>query len=322
MQMRILSATDVAAAVDMKAAIEAMREGFSALSRGDAEAPLRVALETPDGVHLFMPGQIRTSGTAGAKIVSVNPGNTARGLPAIHAVVLVLDPVTGRPLSLMDGTWMTALRTGAAGGLAADVLARPDATCVALFGASVQARTQLEAVRCVRDIEEVRIVSLETAASARLANELDGVRTVVVDNPSQAIRGADIVIAATNSRTPVFDGSIVEPGTHVTGIGSFTPDMREVDTALVRRARVIVDQREAALAEAGDLIGPIVDGDLDETLIDAELGEVVSGDAIGRSSPEEITFFKSVGNAVQDLAVAAKVLDEAERLDLGMVVDL
>lgn len=322
MQMRILSAADVAAATDMKTAIETMREAFVALWKGEAEAPLRAALETPDGVHLFMPGQIRTSGSAGAKVVSVFPGNTRRGLPAIHAVVLVVDPGTGRPLCLMDGTWMTALRTGAAGGLAAEVLAREDASRVTLFGAGVQARTQLEAVRQVRPIDEVRIVSLERSSSQRLADELSGIRSVVVEDPSEAIRGADIVITATDSHTPVFDGGLVEPGTHVTAIGSFTPEMREVDTTLVQRARVIVDQREAALAEAGDLIGPIEDGDVDETVIAAELGQVVSGDAPGRTSADEITFFKSVGNAVQDMAMATKVLARAEQMGLGVLVEV
>ena len=157
--MRILSEADVRAAIDMPAAIDAMRDAFSTLSAGDATVPVRLGLETEYGVSLFMPAYMKPSGQAGAKVVSVNPGNADMDLPVIHAVVLVLDPVTGRALALMDGTWLTALRTGAIGGLAADLLAREEASVVALFGAGVQARTQLEAVRCVRDIREVRIVS-------------------------------------------------------------------------------------------------------------------------------------------------------------------
>jgi len=322
MQIRILSADDVRACVDMPAAIDAMREAFAALSAQDATVPMRLALETEHGVSLFMPAHLRESGNAGAKVVSVNPGNAARGLPAIHAVVLVLDVLTGRPTALMDGTWLTALRTGAVGGLAADLLARSDAKTVALFGAGVQARTQLEAVRCVREITEVRVVSRSGASADRLAGEVVGVRAVRVDDANEAIEGADIIIAATSSSTPVFDGARVEPGTHVTGVGSYTLDMREVDTALVQRARIIVDQREAVMEEAGDIVGPIRDGVVDETVIIAEIGEVVLGRVPGRTADSEITFFKSVGNAVQDVAVAARVLAAAESEGHGLVVDL
>ena len=322
MQIRILSADDVRACVDMPAAIDAMREAFAALSAQEATVPMRLALETEHGVSLFMPAHLRESGNAGAKVDSVNPGNAARGLPAIHAVVLVLDVLTGRPTALMDGTWLTALRTGGVGGLAADLLARSGAKTVALFGAGVQARTQLEAVRCVREITEVRVVSRSGASADRLAGEVVGVRAVRVDDANEAIEGADIIIAATSSSTPVFDGARVEPGTHVTGVGSYTLDMREVDTALVQRARIIVDQREAVMEEAGDIVGPIRDDVVDETVIIAEIGEVVLGRVPGRTADSEITFFKSVGNAVQDVAVAARVLAAAESEGHGLVVDL
>ncbi len=322
MQVRILSGADVYAAVDMLAAIEAVRGAFTALSTGKATVPLRLALDMPQGTALFMPGYLAEDAATAAKIVTVHPGNRSRGLPVIHAVVLVFDPVTGRVRALMDGTHLTALRTGAAGGLAADLLARPDASVVALFGAGVQARTQLEAVRCVRPIREVRIVSRHEASARALADEQDGVDARVVTDPNQAIRGAHIVIAATDSRTPVFDGGRVEPGTHVTGVGSFTPAMREVDTTLVRRARVFVDQREAALSEAGDLAGPIADGAVGVDIVVAEIGEVAAGLVPGRTTEEEITFFKSVGNAVQDVAVAQRVLEAAEREGRGVVVEL
>jgi len=322
MPLRILSRADVRAAVDMPAAIDAMREAFAALSDGKATVPVRLALETEWGVTLFMPAHLTSTDHAGAKVVSVNPGNADAGLPVIHAVVLMLDVDTGRPVALLDGTWLTALRTGAIGGLAADLLARPDARTVALFGAGVQARTQLEAVRCVRDIEEVRVYSPSGRSADALIAELDGVTARRAIDPAEAVRGADIVIAATSSSTPVFDGSLVEPGAHVTGVGSFTTEMREVDSTLIRRARVVVDQREAIMEEAGDIVGPISDGLVDESVISAEIGEIVLGVAPGRTSAEEITFFKSVGNAVQDIAVAARVLAVAERENLGVVVEL
>ncbi|MEM7414244.1 MAG: ornithine cyclodeaminase family protein [Gemmatimonadota bacterium] len=321
MQIRILSGADVRAAVDMPTAIEAMREAFGALSSGAATVPIRLPLEMEHGVSLFMPAHLHASGDAGAKVVSVHPRNAEKGLPVIHAAVLVLDPDTGRVRALMDGTWLTALRTGAIGGLAAEVLARDDARVVTVFGASVQARTQLEAVRCVRSIEEVRIVSATGASAEAFAAELTGVQARAVSDSNEAVRGADIVVAATSSSVPVFDGAAVEPGTHVTGVGSFTPEMREVDTTLIKRARVIVDQREAILEEAGDIVGPIRDGDVDESIMVAEIGEIVLGRAEGRTHPDEITFFKSVGNAVQDVSVAARVLEIAEERGLGTVVD-
>lgn len=322
MKLRVLSATDVRAAIDMPQAIDAMRDAFGALAAGEARVPVRLALETDHGVSLFMPAHIRSPHRVAAKVVSVNGGNAERGLPAIHAVVLVLEPETGRPLALMDGTWLTALRTGAVGGLAADLMARPDARVVALFGAGVQARTQLEAVRCVRDVEEVRVVSRSGQSADVLVAELEGVQARRVDDPDEAVAGADIVIAATSSSTPVFDGRRIEAGTHVTGVGSYTTQMREVDTELVRRARVIVDEREAIMEEAGDIAGPIADGDVDESVMVAEIGEVVLGRVAGRTSVDEVTFFKSVGNAVQDVAVAARVLAVAEREGLGTTVEL
>lgn len=322
MQIRILSGPDVRSAIDMPSAIEAMRDAFGALAEGRATVPLRLALETGHGVSLFMPAHLTGPERVAAKIVSVNPDNAEVGLPAIHAVILALDPRTGRPLALMEGTWLTALRTGAVGGLAADVLARADARTVALFGAGVQARTQLEAVRCVRDVREVRVVSRSGTSADLLVGELEGVAARRVDDADEAVSGADIVIAATSSSTPVFDGSRIEPGTHVTGVGSYTTEMREVDTALVLRARVIVDQREAVMAEAGDIAGPIADGAVDESVMAAELGDVVVERAPGRTSDDEVTFFKSVGNAAQDVAVAARVLAAADQDDLGTVVEL
>lgn len=322
MEVRILNAAAVASVVDMPSAISLMKTAFAALSAGAADVPVRLAIESSHGVHLFMPGHVRSSGDTAIKVVSVNPGNPAQGLPAIHAAVLVLDAATGRPVALMDGTRLTALRTGAAGGLSAELLARPDASVVALFGAGVQARTLLEAVRCVRRVREVRIVSRGRTSADALAGELTGLEARSVSDPLEALEGADIVVMATDSHEPVFPGVAVERGTHVVGVGSYTPAMREVDTELVRRATVFVDQRAAALEEAGDLAGPIADGAVGPEVVAAEIGEVVSGAHRGRSSPDEITFFKSVGNAVQDVVVAAYALREAKRMGLGSVVEL
>ncbi len=322
MRLRILTATDIRAAVDMASAIDAMADAFSQLFRGRAEAPVRLSLEGDGGVTLFMPAYLRESGAMGAKVVSVYPGNRERGIPAIHAVVLVLDPETGLVRALMDGTYLTALRTGAVCGLATRLMAREDAHVLAVFGAGVQARTQIEAVRTVRDIREVRVMDQVRERAEELAEELEGVEASSVRDADEALRGADVICAATTSYSPVFDGTKLEAGTHLNAIGSFKPEMQEIDAEAVRRSRLVVDERAAALEEAGDLIIPLRDGVIGEDHIVGELGELIEGRVVGRTSTDEITFFKSVGVAVQDAAVAQRVLQRAEADGLGIEVDL
>lgn len=319
MQLRILSAADVRAALPMPKAIEAMRTAFGQLSAGEVTMPLRGQLPTPKGVTLLMPAYLHRSRDLGLKIVSVYNDNPSLGLPIISATVLVLDPQTGFPKAFMDGSSLTAIRTGAGGGLAADLLARPDAQIVGLFGAGVQARAQLQAVLAVRNIIQVKLISRTQASAQKLAGEIatwpDAPAVILAETPRQVVQEADIVIGATTSKTPLFDGNDLKPGAHVTGVGSFTPDAQEIDAVTVRRARIVVDSREMCLVEAGDLIIPKAE-------IEAELGEIVNGLKPGRQSDDEITFFKSVGVAVQDAAAAAAVLAEAEMRGLGMVVEL
>lgn len=319
MNITILTAADIAAALPMRTAIEVVRRAFGQLAAGEVSMPLRSQLPTAGGVTLVMPAYLRRSRDLGIKIVSVNEGNAARGLPVVSAVVLVVDPETGMPAALLEGGCLTALRTGAIGGLAADLLARPDAACVTLFGAGVQGRSQLAAVCCVRAVKQVKVVDRSPAVARRLAEEVttwpDAPAVQVVADPQEAIRSADIVIAATTSKIPLFDGRELAPGTHVTGIGSFTPEMQEIDAATVKRARVVVDQREACLAEAGDLIKAGAG-------IDVEIGEIVNGRQKGRTSATEITFFKSVGVAIQDAAVAGAILAAARKKGLGTEVPL
>ena len=326
MQLTLLSGVDVVRLVPMPAAIEAMRAAFRELSGGTADVPLRTHLDVGGGVALFMPGHLRETGALGAKVVSVFGANAARGLPAIHALVVLLDAETGMPCAVLDGTRLTALRTGAATGLATDLLARADASVLAVFGAGVQSRTQIEAVRAVRQVREVRLIDSVRSAAEQLAQELRAVEDApevrIMHDPRSAVEGVDLIVTATTSPIPVFPGEAVQAGAHVSGIGSYTPEMQEVDAELVQRATVVVDARDGALAEAGDLVIPLRDGLIGEDHIHAELGEIVSGRAPGRTRPDEITFFKSVGNAAQDLAVAARALKEAERLGEGTRVEL
>lgn len=327
MKVRILSQEDLRATITMREAIAVVRRAFGQLSAGRARVPVRSRVETKDGVSLFMPAYLEESDDLAVKIVSVYSGNPALGLPTTSAIVVVLEARTGRPLAIMDGTWLTALRTGAASGVATELLALRDASVVALFGAGVQARTQLEAVCTVRDVREVRVYDPNMFKAEMLAQEMSGLGPIPsevrpVNTPAEAVRDAEIIVTATTSKIPVFSNRDVAVGAHINAIGAYTPEMQEIDAETVRRAKVIVDSREACLAEAGDLIIPIRQGLISEAHIYAEIGEIINGVKPGRESPREITLFKSVGNAVQDVAVASHVLRLAEERGLGRTVEL
>jgi ornithine cyclodeaminase/alanine dehydrogenase-like protein (mu-crystallin family) len=273
-----------------------------------------------------MPAYLRKTDQLGIKIVSVFPRNLQVGIPTIHALVAVVDAETGRPAAVMDGTYLTALRTGAASGAAADLLARKNARVAAVFGAGVQGRTQLEAVCEVREIEKAWVFDVNRAALEVFVEEMQArggripTEIVAAATPTEAVREADIICTATTAESPVFDDADLRVGTHINAVGAYTPDTQEIPEETIQRARLFVDSREACWAEAGDLIIPRSKGLISEGDIQAELGELVSGTKQGRSNDEEITFFKSVGNAVQDVAVAGKVLEEAMKLGLGTEV--
>lgn len=320
MRLTLLSATDIQTALPMRAASAAMKTGFAALSTGQATVPLRAALSVPEheAVSLFMPAYLPGTGLA-LKIVSVFPHNAQQGRPIIYGLVIALDPATGEPLALLDGAFLTAWRTGAGSGAATELLARADATIGAVLGCGAQARTQAIAIDTARSLAEIRIYAPRPErVQAFITNVQPEVKAklVATSSSAEAVREADVICAATTSTQPVFDGHLLKPGAHVNGVGSYTLRMQEVDAVTVRRARLFVDSRTSALAEAGDLVsaqtGP------DDWI---ELGEVVAGLKPGRQSPAEITFFKSVGVAVQDVAAASAVLAEAQRLGLGQPVE-
>jgi alanine dehydrogenase len=329
MKLRVLSKQDVQRAVPMREAIKIVKAAFAQLSAGKAVVPLRTQLpvERHEGVTLFMPAYLSESDDLGVKIVSVFPRNLDKSLPTIFALVVVVEASTGRPVAVMDGTYLTALRTGAASGAATDLLARQDARVAAIFGAGAQGRTQLLAVCEVRDIERAWVYDVNPQAAERYAQEMRGKGRVPADlrvasSPAEAVREADVICTATTSRTPVFADSNLKPGVHINAVGSFTPGMQEIPEQTVGRARLVVGSREGCLAETGDLIIPIRKGLITEADIYAELGEIATGIKLGRESAEEITLFKSVGNAVQDVSVARRVMEEAQRLGLGVEVEL
>jgi alanine dehydrogenase len=327
--MLILNASQVRQALPMAQVIEVMKDAYAALSSGRAEVPLRSQLPIPayDGVNLYMPAHLADGGESLViKIVSVYPKNVDWHLPIIHATVLASDPQSGAPLALLEGASLTAIRTGAAAGAATDLLARPDSRIVAIFGAGVQGRTQLEAICNVRQIERAWIFDPKPERIDKFITDLSGrgpipSELIRATNSKEAVQSADIICTATTSAVPVFDDGDLKPGVHINGFGSFTPQMREVPSETVRRARIFIDSRATALAEAGDLIQPLEAGQITIDQIAGEIGEVIQGRISGRQTHEEITFFKSVGVAVQDAAAARLALENASRLGLGQQVD-
>jgi ornithine cyclodeaminase len=328
--MLLLTADDVRKALPMNEAIQAMKNAYASFSGGTAVVPLRTRLPIPnsEALSLFMPAFVSSQGgdALAIKVVSLFPTNPARGLAYIQAAVLVFEAETGRAIALLEGSSLTAIRTGAAGGAAIDLLARPDSTVVAIFGAGAQGRTQLEAACTARQIQTVFIFDSTAQKAQVLAGEMKGKGPVpddihVVQSHGEAIENADIICTATTALKPVFDDANVKDGAHISAVGSYTPDMQEVPAETLQRAKIYVDSRSAALEEAGDLIQPIRAGLFDEAHICGELGEIVSGRISGRESPEEITYFKSVGIAVQDAMAAQVALANARRLGIGTEVD-
>jgi ornithine cyclodeaminase len=330
--MLILTADDVRKALPMRETIEAMKRAYASLSDGKAEVPLRTRLSVPpqDAVSLFMPAYVQAEGgdALAVKVVSLFPGNPERqpALPFIQAAVLVFDPQTGQTMALIEGSSLTAIRTGAGSGAAIDLMARPESKVVAIFGAGAQGRTQLEAACSVRQIEKAWVFDTSGERAKAFVQELAGKGDIpnelqVATNSAQALSEADIICTATTSNTPVFKDAELKPGAHISAIGSYTPEMQEVPAETVARALVVVDSRSATLAETGDLLIPMQAGLFGEEHISVELGEIVLGRKSGRQSSEQITYFKSVGVAVQDAMAAQLALQNARQLKLGTEVE-
>jgi ornithine cyclodeaminase len=327
-RMLILDRADIRELVPMRDAIELMKAAFRELSAGRAVSPLRSSVPVEDGaVMLLMPAFVPAEGALGFKMVSVFDGNRDKGLPTISAMVCLVDEDTGAPAAIMNGAYLTALRTGAVSGAATDLLARPDAKNLVVIGAGAQGVTQAAAVAAVRPIEKITVVDMFEDSLARYRDAIasdwpDLADRVETTTDASAVRDADVICTATTSRTPVFNASDVQPGTHVNGIGAFTPEMQELPPELVASATLVVDQVHAVLEEAGDFIKPIEQGMLDRGAVRTELGQIVAGDAPGRTSADEITLFKSVGNAVQDVTVARRVASRARETGAGQEVSI
>ena len=320
-----LSAADVDRALSMPTAIAAVREAFIDLSKGEADVPLRTPISmTGDCAALFMPVHLPRQSRLGLKVVTAIPENRDRDLPTIQALIAVFNAETGSPEAVMDGELLTAVRTGAASGVATDALARTNAAVAAIIGAGVQGMRQLEAVCCVRTIREALVYDADRGRAEAFATEMGrrlGRTVRVLDNVS-AVFAADVICTATSSGLPVVADADLARGAHVNAIGAYRPDTREIPGEAVGRATLVVDSREACMAEAGELVMAIAEGQLDAASSPAEIGEVLADSRPGRTNDADLTIFKSVGNATQDLAVAGLVLEEARRLELGTEVEL
>ena len=332
--MLALTAAEIRQLVPMPRAIELMKAVFARYTQGETITPLRTPVNMPDGsgVTLFMPAFVPAGASypaaVGAKIVSVFGGNAARGLPTINAIVVVVDPQTGEPLGILEGAAITALRTGAVSGAATDLLARQDAAELAVIGAGAQGVTQAAAICAVRPIRAIRVADLNTQAAASFAERLESwdpaaARLVSVAVDAQAaVRGADVICTATTATRPVFEDGWLKPGAHINAVGAYTPTMQEIPDATIARAVIVVDAKEAALHEAGDLIQAIARGVISEDDLRIELGALALNATAGRVSTEQITFFKSVGNAIQDMIVAGVAVDAAAEAGVGQQLTL
>lgn len=288
----------------MEDAIPAMEHALAGFSSGEAVQPVRqmVPVAEHGGFLGVMPAY--AGGALGVKLVTLYPRNPDRGLPSHLATILLFEPETGEPLVTMDGRLITEVRTAAASAVATKHLARPDASVLAIIGSGVQAGSHLEALRLAREFEDVRVWSPRHAGD--FARRFEGVRAAA--SAEEAIRGADVVMVATTSETPVLDGNWLSPGVHINAVGAVgRPEWRELDDETLRRCagRVYVDSREAAFQESGDVIAA--------GRVFAELGEVVNGTKPGRESAEDISLFKSLGLAVEDVATADLVYRKAAR---------
>lgn len=330
--MIILNKEEIQKCLPMKEAIEVCKESLKDYSENKTNIPLRINLpvEKYNGQALFMPGSISSNKEkVGIKIVSVYPNNAQYNLPSVPSTVLMIDSKTGIVNGLLDGTYLTALRTAALQGAATDLLARKDSKVATLIGTGGQAFEQARALLTVRNLEELRVVGRNFEKTKKfvekLKNELSEFSTNILtyEHANAAVIDSDIITTVTTSTTPTFDAKYVKDGTHINGIGSFTPDMIELPTELINKNnKIYFDTNDGVLSEAGDILLPLDKGLITKNDFKGELGDLVLNPAIGRENNNEITIFKSVGTAVLDIACGYEIISKAQELNLGIKVDM
>lgn len=325
----LLSKQDVASLLTMEDCLSAVENAFGELARGAAVMPQRAVIKVAghNGLFLGMPAFIGGDSNAlGLKVVTVFPDNPSKhDLPTTLGTLMLCDPATGKAIAIMDAGYLTAVRTGAASGVATRYLALEDSKNCVVFGAGVQAKKQLEAMKMVRPLEKTHVIDIVSEAGKNFASEMSealDLQVIPTEDVEGAVREADIVVTASSSHDPLFDGNWLKPGAHVNNIGSHSPGARELDTTTVKRSKFVADLKEANLAEAGDILIPIEEGAVTEDHIYASLGEIVVGAKPGRENDEEITVFKSCGLAIQDVSTALAVYNAAREKGIGTQVEL
>lgn len=327
MKVLIADGPTVAALLPMKECISLMERTLLAVARGQAVLPLRSALTLPGdrGLLFSMPAALPELESLGVKVITIFPANRGAGLDPHQGVILLFEAGHGQLRAIVDATSVTAIRTAAVSAVATKLLARPGAERLALLGAGTQARTHLEAMLAVRPLRKVRVHSRTREGALRFAAAESERWTLPVEVSSsarEAVEGADVVCTVTTSREPVLRGAWLPPGAHVNAVGAYRPEERELDSDAVSAARLYVDRRESALREAGEILVPIREGRIREDHIQGELGELLAGTVAGRQEEGEVTLFKSLGIAVEDLAAAAHVLEAAETAGVGRFVEI
>ncbi len=317
MRVLVINEHEVEKILTMGDCIGVMQRALSSLARGEVHQPLRVPIRAPgaQGLLGLMPAYSGgESPMYGLKEVCVYPGNPARGLDTHLGAVLLHSGETGALLAMMNASAITAIRTAAVSAVATQLLARRDAKTLAILGAGVQAKTHLEAIPLVRQISEVRVYSRTREKAQKLG-------AIVTDSAEEAVRGADIIVTATSSKDPVLRREWIAPGTHINAVGSSIPTAREVDGATMGAATLFVDRRESTVNESGDYLFALREGAISSDHSLTEIGDVLIGTAAGRKSSDEITLFKSLGLAIEDLAAAAFIYDKVKRSGGGTFVD-
>lgn len=324
----LLDRATIEGLLSMKEAIDLTEQAFQELADQTVDMPQRLVMADAEraGNKLFMPAHMKGIGALGVKVVTVFHNNpTQHGLPTILANITLLDQETGKTLCIMEGGYITAMRTGAVSGVATKYMARPDASVAGVVGTGAQARTQLSAMCAVRPIERAVCVSTGNLERQRafiddMSQEM-GIQVDVAASVREVVERSDVIALATTSPTPIVEADWFKPGTHINAVGAHSPAARELDAATVVRSRVVCDLTSACMAEAGDLIIPIQEGAYSQDSIYGELGELVSGRKSGRDNDQEITLFKSVGLSVQDIATAHFVYEKALAQGAGTTFD-
>jgi alanine dehydrogenase len=324
--MLVLSESDVHRLLPMPDLIDLMQSALAQFSTGHVKQPLRSVIEVgANGFFGVMPAFVPAIAALGTKLVTVFGGNASRGLPTHLATILLLDARTGQLLALLDGRYITEARTAAVSAVSARLLARADAATLAIIGSGVQARSHLEALAHVRTLREVKVWSPTAPHREAFAREMRAATAApvrAVGSAREAVASADLVALVSSAREPVVSSDWISDGAHICAVGACRPDQREMETALVRRARLYVDSRTGALAEAGDIVLPIREGAIAEHHVVGELGEVAAGIVRGRTTESEVTIFKSLGMAVEDVAAAHVAVARARELGIGSHLDV